>query len=354
MSKVDMGYANSKIYFSKSQSSNKNLLSDLLNEVAEAINFNMLLLREDFSEAKGYMIEEDDIPLLKEMAEVAKSSEGKRIRCKDFKVEYADTVEFFVKAFLMLASHNGVSSDTLSEIEYKMNARTDFVVLQRDVRILTDAYNADLERYFFAPTDFLPDIDDQLTKADKFIFLIFMCRHPDLDVKTMRGIYWCFVEERQSKENQEMLDVLHSMELDDKKEYLEKVKHQALFECALHEDETYIETLSEFAKIVGGGGKLQDKKKEIPLAKKLCKIMDSHADGYLTAEEYTYGEPDFKKPLSKEESIREKLEESQELLHKAVQWYHSFKAYRANHPYTPEDERMIEIMYKSRFCENMF
>lgn len=39
MSKVDMGYANSKIYFSKSQSSNKNLLSDLLNEVAEALNF---------------------------------------------------------------------------------------------------------------------------------------------------------------------------------------------------------------------------------------------------------------------------------------------------------------------------
>jgi hypothetical protein len=354
MSKVDMGYANSKIYFSKSQSSNKNLLSDLLNEVAEALNFDMLLLREDFSVAKGYMIEEDDLPLLKEMVEMAKSSEGKRIRCKDFKVEYADTIEFFVKAFLMLASHNGVSSEALCESEYKMNARTDFVVLQRDVSVLTDAYNADLERYFFAPTDFLPDIDDQLTKADKFMFLIFMCQHPDLDVKTMRGIYWCFVEERQSRENQGMLDFLHSMKPDDKKEYLEKVKHKALFECSLNEDETYIETLSEFAKIVGGGGKLQDKKREIPLAKRLCKIMDSHADRYLTAEEYTYGEPDFKKPLPREESIREKIEESRELLNKAVQWYHSFKAYRANHPYTPDDERMIEIMYKSRFGENMF
>ena len=52
-----MNYANYKVYGKKSQSSNKNLLSDLLNEIAEAIGFNMLYLREDFSEAKGYLID---------------------------------------------------------------------------------------------------------------------------------------------------------------------------------------------------------------------------------------------------------------------------------------------------------
>lgn len=354
MIKVDMEYANSKVYGKKSQSSNKNLLADMLNELADALDFNMLFLREDYSEAKGYMIDEEDIPLLAEMAEMAKSSDGKRIRCKDFSVEYADTAEFFITSFLELARHNDVPEDVLFEAEYKMYARTDFVVLKRDVGILTDAFDVDLERYFFAPTDYLPDEDDELTKSDKLMFLLFMCQNPDIDAKTMRGIYWCFVEERQGRNRAESIKQLHEMSKEDKEKLVESIGHQVAFENRLYEDEEYVETITEFVKIESGGGKLQDRKKVIPLAKKLCEIMDRNADDFMTVEEYAKGEPDFKKTRPTDENIRENIAESRKMLNDAINYYGSFRAYRNNHPLTSDDERMIETFFKQRFDEEMF
>lgn len=355
MSKVDMNYANYKIYGEKSRQSNKNLLSDLLNEVAEAVGFDMCLLREDYSSAKGYQFEEEDIECLREMADVAKSSEGKRIRCKDFRLENADTVEFFSNAFLRLARNNGVPDDALFEAEYQMLSKTDFVVMHRNIRMATDEFNSDLERQFFAPTDYLPDVEDGLTKSDRCIFLLYIQQSLELDAKTMRGIYWCFVEERQGKNNKDMLDYLHSMPKEEKEERLEKIMHQALFESKLQKDDEYVETLQEYARIVGGGGKLQDKKRVIPLAKKLCEVMDRNADGYMPLEEYAYGEPDFSKvPKWHEENIRGNLSESRELMCNALKMYYSLMSYREKNPVTEEDERMIEIMYKSRFGESMF
>lgn len=55
MSKVTMKYANSRINGKASEDSHKNLLADMLNELADVLGFNMLLLREDYSEAKGYV-----------------------------------------------------------------------------------------------------------------------------------------------------------------------------------------------------------------------------------------------------------------------------------------------------------
>lgn len=354
MSKVDMEFANMKINGVKSKTSNKNLLADMLHEIADAVNFDLLLLREDFSEGKGYQIDEEDIELLAEMSEKAKSSAGKRVRCKDFSVEYADEVDFFKEAFLDLARHNGVDDNTLFEQEFRINACTDFVVLRRDMKLIAERYAEDVERYFFAPNDFLQDEDDQLTDADKFLFLIFLFQNMELEQETVRGIYSCYVEERQSRDNQKMIEFLHSMNQEDKKEYLEKVGHQALFECKLHEDEEYIDTLLEMARIEGGKGKLQDRKKKLPLALKLCAIMDRNADGYLTTEEYVYGEPDFQKPRKADKNIRAELAGSRELLNNAIRFYKSFEVYRKMHPFTEDDERLIEIMYRSRFGENMF
>ena len=150
MSKVDMKYANSKIYGKVSDESHKNLLADMLNELADVLGFNMLLLREDYSDAKGYMIDEEDIALLAEMVDRAKSSEGKRIRCKDFSQEYADTVDFFITSFLKLAKHNSVSDNTLFEAEYTMHTHTDYVVLKRNIKMNTDKFDEDLEERFFA------------------------------------------------------------------------------------------------------------------------------------------------------------------------------------------------------------
>lgn len=354
MSKVDMNYANYKIYGKRSQSSNKNLLADLLNELADALDFNMLLLREDYSEAKGYLIDEEDIELLAEMAEKAKSSEGKRIRCKDFALEYADTVDFFVMSFLTLARNNAVTEDALFEAEYKMCVRTNFVVIKRDLKILTDTFDADLERYFFAPTDSLPDEDDELTKSDIFMFLVYMCQNSNMDGKTMRGVYWCFVEERQGRNRSKFVEQLHDLTAAQKDKMVESVMHQYEFDNRLHEDEEYVDTIKEFIKIESGGGKLQDRKKVLPLAKKLCAIMDRNADGFMTTEEYAKGKPDFKKARPIEESVRENLTESRNALSEAIKYYGAFRAYRQKHPLTSDDERIIEICYKQRFGEDMF
>lgn len=354
MSKVDMKYANSQIYGKVSEDSHKNLLADMLNELADVLGFNMLLLREDYSEAKGYMIDEEDISLLAEMVEKAKSSEGKRIRCKDFAKEYAEVIAFFINSFLDLARHNGVSENDLLEMEYTMHAKTDFVVMKHNIMMHTDKFDKDLEDRFFAPTDYLPNEDDELTKSDKFMFLVYMGLYSHYDVKSMRGIYWCFVEQRQSRNHDKLIQQLHEMSDDEKMKMVESVMHQYEFENKLDEDDEYIDTIKEFIRIESGQGKLQDKKKVIPLAKKLCEIMDRNADDFMTAEEYAKGEPDFKKSRPTQENIREALTESREVLSEAINFYDSFRAYRNSHPCTDDDERIIEIFYRQRFDENMF
>lgn len=354
MSKVTMKYANSRIYGRASEDSHKNLLADMLNELADVLGFNMLLLREDYSEAKGYMIDEEDIDLLAEMVEKAKSIEGKRIRCKDFAKEYADVIAFFINSFLDLARHNGVPENDLLEMEYTMHAKTDFIVMKRNIMMHTDKFDKDLEDRFFAPTDYLPDEDDELTKSDKFMFLVYMGLYSHYDVKAMRGIYWCFVEQRQSRNHDKLIRQLQEMSDDEKKKMVESVKHQYEFESRLDEDEEYIDTIKEFIKIESGQGKLQDKKKVIPLAKKLCEIMDRNADDFMTVEEYAKGEPDFKKSHTVVENIREALTESREILCEAVKYYDSFSAYRNSHPCTKDDESIMEYCYKQRFDEAMF
>ena len=357
MSKVDMKYANSVIYGKQSDSSHKNLLADMLNELAEVLDFNMLLLREDYSEAKGYIFDEEDIKLLSEMADKAKGSEGKRIRCKDYSLEYADTVHYFQNAFLTLAKKNGVPEDTLFEAEYKIGAKTEFIVLKRDLIKVMRSIEPDLTRKFFAPTDYLPDEDDELTKTDIFAFLAYMlyaCHNFAVDEKTMKGVYWCFVEERQGRNRDAFIGRLHELSADEKEKLVESAMHQYEFESRLQEDDEYVDTIRKFIDIESGKCKLQDRKKALPLAKKLSEIMDRNADGFLTTEEYAKGEPDFKKKQPRQESIRDSLMESWEALLKSISFYREFKAYRKTHPFTSEDERIIEICYRQRFDEDMF
>lgn len=354
MSKVDMTFAYFKIYGKRSLSSNKNLLSDMLNEIADAIGFNMLYLREDYSDAKGYLIDEEDIPLLKEMVEMAKSSSGKRIRCKDYSVEYAETIDFFIDAFLILAAHNGVPAEMLEKMEFQMNAKTGFSGMKHDLKILDETLYLELERYFFAPNDFLPDEDDELTDADRCVFLQFLLANTNEDIKLIRGVYWCFHEVIESSNRDEYLKQIHAMTDEERHQMMERASHHLEFESRLREDEEYEDTLVEFAKIVSGQGRLQDKKKELPLAKKLCKIMDRNADGILTTDEYAFGEPKFSKARPVDENIKQRFMESRDMFEKAIRYYTSYQNYRKNVFHTPDNEMLLEYLYKQRFGEDMF
>ncbi len=354
MNRVDMNYACYKIYGEKSKQSNKNLLSDLLNEVASAIGFDMRYLRENKSEAQGYSFQEEDIDLLEKMAEAAKSPEGKRIRCKDFSERNVDTLVFFFEAFTTLAEHNGMTEEEYVSQGFKIFDKTNFAGLKKELGEMSEELKYDLEHFYFAPNDYLENEDDELTRGDKYMFLLYA--HQGLkfvERKQLRAVYFLLKENRLALNNKAMMESLHSMSDEDKNAFVDKVRHLANYDIELHEDEEYAEVLREMVHIESGNGKLQDRKKLKGLALQLSDIMDRHADGHLTKEEYTYGEPDFKKKKLEIEDIKAELDESTELLKDAIQFYYGIKAYRENNPVTPDDERIIEILYRERFGEDM-
>ena len=353
MNKVDMNFANYKVYGKKSPHSNKNQLSDMLNELADVLGFDMSLLREDFSEAKGYLIEESDIDLLANMVEIAKSSAGKRIRCKDFSVEYAEEIEFLQCAFTTLAEHNDVPTDILLEQEFQMLVQTKFAVMRNSICIQTDKLSNELGQKVLALVEYLPESDDLLTDTDKFVFLRFLDEYVTNSIEVIRGIYLCLKEERIQKNNRSMASILDSMSHVEKENYLQMAKRVALFIQRLYEDEEYFSVVSEFFRIEGGDGKLKDRKKLPPLVKKMSEIMDRNADGLLLPEEYTYGDVRIKKRKSID--LKAELTESQELLEEAIRNYLGLREYRRQNPFiSSEEEHFLEREYREIFGEDMF
>lgn len=86
MSKVDMNYID--YLYTKSgilgQNTRKSPAGDLFREVATALDVNTTLLKEGHDPNRRYCFEEEHASLILEMLEVAKSWEGKRLRCRDY------------------------------------------------------------------------------------------------------------------------------------------------------------------------------------------------------------------------------------------------------------------------------
>lgn len=61
----------------KERKGSRNIVADILYEVARAIGFNMDLLKEDFNKNKAFQFLETDYEEIKEFIEAAKSPEGK-------------------------------------------------------------------------------------------------------------------------------------------------------------------------------------------------------------------------------------------------------------------------------------
>ena len=354
MNKVDMNFANYKVYGKKSPHSNKNQLSDMLNELADVLGFDLLLLREDFSEAKGYLIEESDIDLLADMVEIAKSSAGKRIRCKDFSVEYAEEIEFLQRAFITLAEHNDVPTDILLEQEFQMLVRTKFAVMRNSIYLQMEKFHKNLGHNFFALLEYLSE-EDIFTDTDKFVFFQFLDECITESIPIVRGIYLWFKEGRIQTNNKSMASVLDSMSSIEKENYLQMAKRVALFVQRLYEDEEYSVVIAEFFRIESGDGKLKDKKKVPLLVKRMSEIMDRNADGLLLPEEYAYGEQNIRTKRRKCIDLETELAESQELLEEAIRNYIGLREYRKENPLVDGgEEHFIEQEYKEIFGEEMF
>ena len=355
MNKVDMNFANYKVYGKKSPHSNKNQLSDMLNELADVLGFDILLLREDFSEAKGYLIEESDIDLLANMVDIAKSSAGKRIRCKDFSMEYADEIEFLQYAFTTLAEHNDVPTDILFEQEFQMLVRTKFAVMRNSIYMQMDKFHKNVEHNVLALLDYLSEEEDILTDTDRFVFFQFLDEYVMESIQMVRGIYLWFKEGRIQENNRNMASVLDSMSSIEKENYLQMAKRVALFVQRLYEDEEYSVVIAEFFRIEGGDGKLKDKKKVPLLVKRMSEIMDRNADGLLLPEEYAYGEPSVRTKRKQCIDLERELAESKELLEEAIHNYIELRKYRKQNPFMDGREKhFIEQEYKEIFGEEMF
>ena len=314
MNKVDMNFANYKVYGKKSPHSNKNQLSDMLNELADVLGFDISLLREDFSEAKGYLIEESDIDLLADMVDIAKSSAGRRIRCKDFSVEYAHEIEFLQWAFSTLAEHNDVPRDILFGQEFQMLVRTKFAVMRNSIYMQMDKSHKNVEHNFLPLLEYLSEEEDILTDTDKFVFFQFLDECITDSIQVVRGIYLWLKEGRIQKNNRNMASVLDSMSSIEKENYLQMAKRVALFVQRLYEDEEYSVVIAEFFRIEGGDGKLKDKKKVPLLVKRMSEIMDRNADGLLLPEEYAYGEPNVRTKRKRCIDLERELAESHDCL----------------------------------------
>ena len=327
----------------------------MLNELADVLGFEIALLREDFSEAKVYLIEESDIDLLADMVEIAKSSAGKRIRCKDFSMEYADEIEFLQRAFITLAEHNDVPMDILLEQEFQMLVRTKFAVMRNSIYLQMEKFHKNLEHNFLALLEYLSEEEDVLTDTDKFVFFQFLDECITESIQIVRGIYLWFKEGRIQINNRSMASVLDSMSSMEKENYLQMARRVALFVQRLYEDEEYSVVIAEFFRIESGDGKLKDKKKVPLLVKRMSEIMDRNADGLLLPEEYAYGEPSVGTKRRRCIDLETELSQSQELLEEAIRNYIGLREYRKENPFTDsEQEHSIEQEYREIFGEEMF
>lgn len=357
MAKINMKILDLELNQRNNTKSNKNLTADSINEIADIVGFDTKYMCENFNTAIGYSIDESDTDLIKEMIALARTKEGRSARCKKYDMETCDVIQKWFNSFLTLAEHNGASINEIKSQTVKMHKKTDYVILKKRMYEVHPYIEAVAERCFFAPTNYFVDQEDLLTEYDKIVFLEYITLRKDLTQQQICGIYWCFVAAREGQERQECLDQLHQMNESEKRILVESAFRRAEFDRALSEDDEYVNIVKAIAKIEGGEGKLQDKKKVKPLMKQLLNVMDQKAENILQEGDFkkTSLVDDVKYQAEVEASVSaEQFDKSVDLLLKARDMYDSLVYKRIIEPLDDDNITIIELEYLSRFGEDMF
>lgn len=134
MNRIDMTTVDFIINKNAITKSNKNLTEDMINELAQVINANTSLLKQEHNSYKPYSFLEEDIPLIEEIVKQAKTKNGKRLRCKDYENVDVELLQFYVESFLTLYRHNGVEESVIEEEFLKMLHQTGFILLIDKIR----------------------------------------------------------------------------------------------------------------------------------------------------------------------------------------------------------------------------
>ena len=178
----------------------KNLVADMLKEMANALGFNITLLKEDCNPNKAFRFQEEDVEIIRGIMTLSKSKAGKRLRCRDYKGAGISCVIEATNAFKLLALHAGISKTQMNLELRKMQEFTNQFVLRELIHSKTNAYDIDLAEYFFAPNSYCQD-DDNMDEVDKQVFLEFLLQNITEKPSDIRGIYWFFKQEKERVEH---------------------------------------------------------------------------------------------------------------------------------------------------------
>lgn len=126
----------------------KNLVADMLKEMANAIGFNITLLKEDCNPNKAFCFQEEDVEIIRKIIMLSKSKEGKRLRCRDYEGAGFLCVVGAINAYKLLALHAGISKTQVNLELRKMHECTNQFVLRELIRFETNDYDIDLTEHF--------------------------------------------------------------------------------------------------------------------------------------------------------------------------------------------------------------
>lgn len=334
----------------------KNLVADLLKELAESIGFNLDFLKEDGNKNKPFRFQDEDIEILRWIVEAAKSKQGKRLRCHDYEGAGGEFVDSILDAFVQLAVGNGVDSAEIYCQGIKVQAYTRNISVRDCIRAMTDCFEDDINtKFFLAPDRSANGIeDDHMDGVDRQVFLEFILSNIDEDIKDIRGIYWFFVQEKHGNEVRALRksgDYLRQLTREQMEQFKKDILNRLEFDRALNEDEEYLESMERLSYLEDGQGKLQDQKKKKAVIVKTLDIMDRYAKEHLRPKDERVELPKISEDLL--DAVGH-YNQSYDELFRAIQQFRSMKAYRINNPVNDENETILEIGYRQRFGTPMF
>ena len=335
----------------------KNLVADMLKETANAIGFNITLLKEDCNPNKAFRFQEEDVEIIKKIMALSKSKEGKRLRCRDYKGAGLACVIEVIHAYMLLALHAGISKMRLYLEWHKMQESTNQFVLRELISSETNEYDVDLTEHFFAPNSNCWD-DDNMDEVDKQVFLEFLLKHIDAAPSDIRGIYWFFIQEKENAKHtlfMEEVKKIQDLSPEDLNRFKDYLSRRIKLEQALLDDDEYTKRLDEWINLLEGNGKLKDNQRFKQIEKELQSISDTHIREVFEVDVESNNQSNSSNKYNYiADDEEKKYNLSQFQLENAIKKYMQWKAYRRYTPITEENETIMEISYKQRFGISMF
>lgn len=328
----------------------RNMVVDMLSEVATALDFDMTLLKSNMNKDKTYNFADADYDAFVHFMDAAKSKEGKRLRCKDYVGATGSFIEKMQDFFMMLAEHNGVDQEILDEQWLKMQVATDCEILRSYLREITTDFEEDIEKFYFRDNYNTNDIfcDDHIDGVRKYVFLSYMIGNVDAPIEEIRGVYWFYKMHYEQITFDELKlagEYIRSLSPIQKKQYKEHIRESLHYECLIEKDDQLGEMINKWNTIEEGGGKLQDMKKQKGNLIKILERQDDYAKKIFAKITDELPAMQGKAAIS----LKNQYMKADKNLLNSMKEYRQYLQERKQCPMTEQNERLFEIEFRQRF-----